>query len=287
MRRCLGLVALLVLVAGCPPKAVVPPLSPLPIGQAVSVVNTNTQRISGGLKATGAVCGWVVDEDGRKHRFDLNGKLLVIPPRHLRFDVQNALGRTEFLLGSNADRFWLHLERDADTFRFGRHATPDAQRAVSLPLRPDWLIEALGLSGLPTDTTGMGGPVQVVESESQRLLFISYDEAGQGMVRREYWLSRYAPRLVERVAFRDKIGVELMRSSLSDYKPVGADGLLLPHLILVDWPAADARLEFNVRRWQDRGELTIEHPAFVLEDSESLRGQYDRVIDVDTGEVWP
>ena len=282
MRKAAWLLGLVPAIAGCPPPPALRPLDPLPLRQAIEPVNENAARVSTGLKATGSVRGQVVVAEGRKHRFDLNGKLLVIPPRHLRFDVQNALGRTEFLLGSNADCFWLHVGRDEDTFRFGRYATRDDERAVDLPIRPDWMIEALGLSALPTDTTGTGGPVQIIERDRQRLLFICYDARGQGMVRKEHWLSRYEPRLIERVVFRDDIGTELMHSELSDYRRSDETAPLLPHRIRVDWPAQDSWIEFHVRRWQMRGDITTDQPAFQLPAPEALREQHRRVIDIDS-----
>lgn len=285
MRKAAWLLGLASLVAGCPPPPRPQPLQALPLDQAIELVNENAARLSTGLKATGPVRGQVVVADGCRHRFDLSGKLLLIPPRHLRFDVQNAIGRTEFLLGSNADYFWLHVERDDDTFRFGRYATPEGERTIELPIRPDWLIEALGLNALPSDTTGVTGPVQLIERARQKLLFISYDARGQGMIRKEYWLSRYAPRLVECVVFRDEIGVELMHSHLSDYRRTGETGPLLPRRIRVDWPTQDSWIEFQVRRWQERDDLTIDLPAFELPAPGSLRERHRRVIDIDSGNV--
>lgn len=271
-------------VAGCPPPPALEPLEPLPLDQVIEIVNENTARVSAGLKATGPVRGEILDADGSKHSFDLNGKLLLIPPHHLRFDVQNALGHTELLLGSNAEHFWLHVERDDDTFRFGRHATAENERVVELPIRPDWMIEAFGLNLLPTVTTGATGPLQIVEPERQELLFVSYDDGGQGMVRKEYWLSRHPPRLIERVVYRDRTGVELMHARLADYRAEVATGAMLPHRVRMEWPAQESWIEFRVRRWQQRRELTLDHAAFQLDAPEVLTARYRRVIDVDSGQ---
>ncbi|MCP4594462.1 MAG: hypothetical protein GY842_27340 [bacterium] len=285
MRRRAAPLGLLVLVAGCPTDPRLEPLEPLPVDQAVALVNANAAGLAGGFKATGPVDGRFDDAQGNPRRFGFNGKLLVVPPYHLRFDVQNAFGRSEFLAGSNPEFFWLHAERDADTLRYGRHATPDAERALELPLRPDWLLEGLGLNALAVDGAGKGSPVQIIEPDRQRLLFVSLDEEERATIRREYWLSRYAPRLIERVVFRDSIGVELMHSELSDYRQSGDDGALLPHRIRLDWPAQGAWIEFQARRWQKRAELTPEHPAFELLPWDKLTGRYGRVVDVDSGRI--
>lgn len=285
MRRGAGAVALAMLAAGCPPLPPPPPLGPLQVNEAIEIVNRNAGRVSAGLRATGAVRGSVLVTEGRRHHFDLHGTLLVIPPRRLRFDVQNAFGRTEFLLGSNEQYFWSFVSRDDDTLRFGRYDTADEERAFDVPVRPDWLMEALGLNALPADTTGPGGPVQIIEDERQELLFIEYDGQGQGMVRKEYWLSRRDPRLVERVVFRDEIGCELMRSQLSDYKPLNGSGPLLAHHVRVDWPTRGSWLELQVNRWRQDDRLTPQLPAFDLPAWESLIEQYDRVIDIDSGRV--
>jgi hypothetical protein len=273
------------LAGGCPPPTRPTPLEPLPLRAAIDVVNTNAALRSGGLKATGPVRGQIVDAEGRTHRFDLEGKLLVIPPRHLRFDVQNALGQTEFLLGSNDEFFWAYVSRDDDTFRFGRYATPDDQRALELVIRPDWMIEALGLSTLPAETNGVEEVVQIIEPERQELLFISYNAEGRPLVRKEYWLSRRPPRLTERVTYRDALGSELMHAALSDYRRAAETGLLLPYRIRMDWPARDSWIEFRIGRWQERSDLTTDLPGFRMAAPESLTEQYRRVIDVDTGQT--
>ena len=276
--------SVLVAIPGCPPPPPRPnPLEAWPMSRAIGEVNANAAMLVSGLKAQGSARGQIVSPEGDKRSFDFTGKLLLIPPRHLRFDLQNGLGQTEVLFGSNEDFFWLFVMRDDDTLRLGRYATPESDRAIKPALRADWLIEALGLNPLPFQTTGANGPVQLIEDESQRLLFLAYDAAGQGIVRKEYFLSRRPPRLVERIIYRDESGGVKMRSQLDDYRDIAPDGPKLPHRIRIDWPSQEAWLEYTVNKWEEREELTLDHPAFQLGPQPALQEKHRHVIDIDSG----
>ena len=78
----------------------------------------------------------------------------MIPPDHVRFDM-TVLGKTQILLGSNTDTFWFYLRQDEGTMRWGHHDSVKGSMPAGMPIRPDMIIEALGLSRLDTETTGL------------------------------------------------------------------------------------------------------------------------------------
>ena len=118
-----------------------------------------------------------------------------------------------------------------------------------MPLRPDHLIEVLGLTELPADTTGTRGPVYRPEPFWNVLIFLEYDAIGQAYIRKEYWLDRAAPFLVRQVVFRSVDGREQMHARLDGHRPVkGAEGLAAHH-IRIDWPLAESWLELRIHRF--------------------------------------
>lgn len=280
MRNLIVAGLLLVGVAGCPPRPPVP-LDPIPMDEAIGLVNTNTARINTCIKAEGWADGYFHTEAGRRYPFDLpHTSLQVIAPRHLYLSAKSGLLTEELMLGSNDRKYWLHVKQDDDTYRYGTHAALEADPASAMPLRPDQLIEALGLNGLPEDTTGPSGPVQRIVDEYQQLVFLAYTADGQGLIRKEYWLERYEPRLIRRIVFRDAMGRVVMQSQLDAYKPMAGEGPLLPHRIRVEWPQQDSLLRFRISRWKPMPSRGPDHPAFVAPPDRGMT--YTRMIDLDT-----
>jgi hypothetical protein len=269
---------LFLFLVGCPPPAPLKLGPAVPIQQAVGLVNRNCERLITGLQALGSARGHFVDDNGTRRAFDCDANLLVLAPRHLRLDL-TSLGQTQVLFGSNDEFYWLHVKPEVDTYWFGRYAELSDLDFGGIPIRPDMVVESLGINGLPEDTTGTAGPFQRVADDHQELLFVRYDRDGQGLIYKEYWLDRREPRLIGRILFRDAMGRVLMRSRLSDYRRLEGQGPLIAHRIDVDWPKDDAELHLKVRRWSVRLELTPKHRAF---RPPHLRGKtFKRMIDID------
>jgi hypothetical protein len=183
---------------------------------------------------------------------------------HLRFDIQE-LGQTGVLFGSSDEVFWLHIARDDDTYRWGHHAAVRDPQQLGLTVRPDQLIEALGLNALPAGATevALAGMVQRIEPDWQQLLFVQHDQDGRPLLRKEYWLERREPRLIRRIIFRDTLGRTHMDARLSDYRRISAGGPTLTHRVRVEWPLEGGVLELRVSRWRLEPQLTKDAPAFV------------------------
>lgn len=286
--RAAALVTAGALLLGCPIGCRQPDrpiLAVIPISQAVNLVNRNDNLITTCLKAEGSAAGHFTDQAGRRRTVDLRAVLQVIAPRHLYLTLKSGLGTEEMLVGSNQEQYWLHVRRDDDTYRHGTHAAGAPAMDAPLPLRPDLLIEALGLNPLPTDTTGPDGPVQRIVAEHQQLIFLTYAANGQGLIRKEYWLDRREPRLIRRIIFRDAMGQVVMDSQLSDHGHLAgaSDGPLLPGRVRVEWPLDGGLLDFRIHRWSTN-DRRPDHPAFVAPHDRGLT--YTQMIDMDalTGE---
>ena len=119
-----------------------------------------------------------------------------------------------------------------------------------MPVRPEHIPSALGLSPINAAGARAGQLQHRVAGDYQQVRFLAQDVGGRRMVEKEYWLDRRSPRLVRRVILRDERGEVAMVSELSDYRPVAGGSALLPHAMVATWPTEGARMEFEVGRWE-------------------------------------
>lgn len=236
---------LVLALGGCPPPLVREPFDPIPLGRAAGIVNENVAKIRGTLRAIGAVDGYVTTSSGSRRRYHVDGTLFYHAPIYLRFDLKK-LGDRQFLFGSNDRWYWVYGKADGRYF-CGRHGVP-ADLPPDLPVRPDQIVNALGLTPIRAEEQGTRGVQRVVE-DYQQILFIIPDGRGGQVIEKEYWLDRYPSRLVRRVVFRDRDGVVEMESALDEYEPLAAGGPLLPHVMVADWPKSEAHMRFRVGKW--------------------------------------
>ena len=259
----------------------------MPMADAIEIVNRNSTRLQVTLKArAGHAQGYFTEANGKKRNFDLDAALLLRTPRFMRLSL-SAFGKTQLVFGSNAEKYWM-VQPPANALTWGRHDRAVDPQATDLILRPDLLVEALGIAPLPEETAGESGPVQRITPEYQQLFFIDYDEYSQGYIRKEYWLSRYEPQLVARIIFRDMMGRTVMDSRLSQYKPIGRDGPLLPHRIEMRWPATDNYMLFTARGWKLLPDVDETHPGFQfpLDRGATFKHIVDIDVELDAGQDY-
>ena len=70
----LGAAAVLVMLTGCPPHPPeMMPFDPLPIAETIDIVNRNSSRLQGTLRATaGHARGHFTNSDGTRRKFDIH-----------------------------------------------------------------------------------------------------------------------------------------------------------------------------------------------------------------------
>lgn len=254
MWRC-ATVVMFVLVGCTPPKVVGPVLA---IDEAIEIVEANRRLVTVGLKARGAARGWFTDGRGGHHHFDLEAKLQVLPPDHLRFTLEHIFGGRELEVGMNPDKWWVVVQRPRKRYQETPRGITTVPQSGTVPLRAERLMECVGLGALSAD-----GAAPRVTDESQQLIFLSHASAGPLSVEKEYWLDRFEPRLIRRVLFRDSDGRVTLSSELEDYRVVNDAGLRLPHRLRLRWPMDDAEMTFHVDRWRLDPRLGTDHRAFV------------------------
>ena len=256
--RLLGLAVIgcSVLAAGCRGPGRVAMFTPM--SEAVAIVEANRRSIPTGLRAYGSVRGHFLDAAGVRRHYDLEAKLLVLPPDSLRFVMEHMLAGDELRVGMNDEKWWVWVRRPEARQVEGRRGREGVSVDGNLPVGPEQLMEALGLSVL-----GATEAAQRVTADYQQLIFMAAGE-GHRTIEKEYWLDRYEPRLIRRILFRDGEGRIALSSELDRYAPVGdGGGALMPHVLRLSWPEKDAEMVFRINRWREDASLTPDHPAFV------------------------
>lgn len=94
------------------------------------------------------------DDEGQRVEDQLEGNLMVIPPRKVSLRIDK-VAQTLAYLGCNDEQFWSIDVKDPATARVGRQSdTADpafAPRDLGLPVHPIDLLELLGITPLPAD----------------------------------------------------------------------------------------------------------------------------------------
>lgn len=221
-------------VAGCPDgRKPICYEEPLPIGAVVARVNANSNRMDFLLRAVGgsAVGKWQRSPDSSATTsFDMKAHLLYRKPRDLYLRMEHTLS-ARIEAGSNSSEFWVWERLNDNRYYWGEHKWLDSSREADLPVRPDVLLDVLGVGDLPAHTTGIRGPVLWVRDECYQLVFLSYDDEGQGYISKVMEIGRGEPYLVDRILYFNPDGRPIMEVLLSEYKPIDGSEVLAPRKI--------------------------------------------------------
>lgn len=218
------------------------------------------------------------DERGKGHSLNLDGTLIFAKPRNFRMDLRPGLGDQVMSIGSNDDAFWVWIEPETGTMSWGHHRNAGRPCCEEMPVRPDQLISALVVAGLPTESEGLYGPVRRFGKTHD---ILTYHRAHPQQDHREYWVMRKPPYLVEMVIFRDAMGRMVMSAYLDEYEPAWDGGPALPHSVNIIWPTQDAKFTMRVDGYQKKRLEEVSPRAFALPTRRNLPEGVRRIVQVD------
>jgi hypothetical protein len=264
------------LVTGCNGRGVDPPgrkyVSPsetLSLAELVAALNERSAQIESlyleGSLSSGAGGFEARLREGRDQpeRF-VNGEItaMYLAPNRLRLRGNKDIAGLVFDLGTDGERFWMHLPTEGQLY-YGTFAGLDPEAARQLPIRPDRVLEVLGVS--PIDTDLLAAPVPMLRyNPDSDVYMLTWAEPLDGppprwSVVKEVWYDRETllPRVV--ILF-DEGGDPVVRAYLSQHQPIGGeDGPRIASYYDLYF------LESGSRMWLDFGELNFrnpERPAF-------------------------
>jgi hypothetical protein len=233
----LGILLLLLVAVGCQPPQP-PPSSyyngPIdPIQKVASDINWNSSKIPS-IYAMLEYKATLIDKEHDNHPTSISGdgSLLYrrLPASLLLRGKKDLVGEV-FAIGSNQSEFWLKVGGDVDTTWWGHYANLGKPGCKSIPIRPDLLMEVLGVSLFDVDFLHEPVPVMTFNNDDDAYVFTwSRREGDHWIAVKEIWYDR-ATKLPEWVKLFDAGGRVVLRAKLS--KPVRLE---IPDLPREQWP---------------------------------------------------
>ncbi len=233
--RGLLLLLALPLLAGCPDgKSGGPTREPLtdePLSAVVAAINENVRAMNFLLRAGGvSASGRMVAADGHHESIEANGTLYFRRPRSLYLELSHTLaGKLE--LGSNNREFWYWEQLEHGRYYTGHHGRALTGGASPLALRPDHLVDILGMSELPEDASAPGSPTFVVSGDRYLVEFYETGEGGRLYKARTLFIERRKPYLVRWIIYYSQEGRQIMQADLENYDQVPGTIVRVPRKI--------------------------------------------------------
>jgi hypothetical protein len=312
------------LCTGCPPPPKVQPVPPeqppRTIEEIVATIEANAARLDQAFSLWSnsvAVTARFTDRQGKEHVYNLDGNFLFQPPQRLRMDLRPSMGDQVMQIGSNDADYWVWIEPEWKKMWWGRYVHVGKPCTETIAVRPDQLVAALGLGGLPNAEEGLIGPVRkygrthdilyymrrrAVEDEApsaERSAASRRKDGGSSTthptplrpassklspgyrLEREFWVDRLPPYLIRVVLFRDALGRETTSAFLDDYRAAWEGGPLVPHAVSIIWHQDNGKFTMFISRVQGLPAEKVGPRAFLRPTREELPAGVTDVIQVD------
>ena len=213
-----------ILSSGCCPQQIKHPYEgPTdPIARVIDDINQNNQGIRT-IWSRGDFKAWIPDDKGRVHFVDGEAHLMYQSAADLRvIGNKFGVGRV-FDIGSNGKQYWLTVKPEIDTMWYGDYQHASAAGAPQMPIRPDLLLEILGVGEIETDLTRQPVPVMRFNNDEDAYMLVwhvkSTTPPERWIAQKEVWYDR-ASKHPKLVLLFDEDGRIVLRAYLSEHKPI-------------------------------------------------------------------
>ena len=153
-----------------------------------------------------------------------DGALLYSRPMSLLLRGEKDLVGKVFELGSNDREFWVKVIPQLDTEWWGHYANLGKPGCRPIPIRPDLVLEVLGVSVFDSNFLEDPAPVMRFNNDADAYMFVwSVRGPDRWMAQKEIWYDRVT-KLPERVLLFDENGRIVLRANLSEPVPVEVPG---------------------------------------------------------------
>jgi hypothetical protein len=256
-----GSILVLLLVAGCRSMPVVAPAGERPwrgptesMAEVVEQINANN-RLLPTLWARMFFEATIVDTERQREDY-VNGDGLLLYRRPLDLMV---LGRKAglgniFTIGSNGREYWLTLVPEMDTMWWGRYEHLGKPCTGEMPIRPDMVLEVLGVREIDEDFLRLPAPTMRFNPDADAYMFVwSAPAADRWIAWKEIWYDR-ATKLPVLVLLFDGDGRVVLRAYLEDHRQV-----MVPRMEQAQWPRMAHR--FRLFFPENRSRMLLELAA--------------------------
>jgi hypothetical protein len=232
---------------GCahnPPAVKQPYVGPTEsLQQVVDAINQNNRRLPTLWAHARTMEISIVDDKGKRHEEVLGGSVLYRAPREVLVVGRKDVVGDIVQIGSNDDVYWLTAKDPGpDTAWWGRYRYLGQPCAKPIPVRPDLVLQVLGVSTIDSDLSALPAPVMRFNNDRDEymLTWIAKPFSDRWVALKEIWYDRATKRPTHVMLF-DPDGRVTLSAWLSQHKPVES-----PEMPKEQWPivATDYRLYF-------------------------------------------
>jgi hypothetical protein len=197
--------------------------------EVVSRINANNERLETlymNHSFTAELVERTKDGKARKTSIDGTGVIMYQSPDSLYMNGRHAIGGRLFTLGCNPRDYWLAVNHEkVDTIWHGRVEHLGKPCVAEMPLRPDLLMEVLGVFAIDPNLARFPAPVLKFNNDEDAYMFTwIMPHADRYVAVKEVWYDRKTmyPRLVNLFGAEGRI---LLRAYLSKHRRVEIDGV--------------------------------------------------------------
>jgi hypothetical protein len=261
----IALVSLAIILSGCAKTARTQPpyYGPTePMSQLVEEINANNAKITT-LRAAHSFEATLVDDKGKSRSFSGDGALLYMKPDNL---LLTAGGIIKFFeIGSNPEEYWFTAFPDeVSTQWYGNQNNLTEQGARQIPIRPDLLLEVLGVSEINTNFLQPPVPVMRFNNDARAYMLVwNRPLRGRWAAEKEVWYD-VETKLPKLVLLFDENGRIILRAYLGDHRPIpGAQGQIATTYDLF-FPENKSHMAFRLTDVQPsivKGKIKIPNPG--------------------------
>jgi len=209
-----------------------------PLAEIVGRVNDNIARTHSWRSTD-------VQISGRDLPIKLGAVVAVEHPRNFRLTARS-LTSEEADFGSNDEWFWFWMKRSEPrcVFQARHEQMGQTEQLRMIPFQPDWLMEVLGVVPLNEDELSL----QPDASSRHEASLISERLSPSGQVVRRVVRVDTQYGLVLQHSLFDERGALIAKANLGNHQRDKETGVVLPHLIQLEWPRARLSMTMEVGR---------------------------------------
>lgn len=262
----------------------------LPLEQVVAGINRNNQKITSLWTRISYLEAWFVDRQNKSEKYvNGNGNLLYSAPASIRITTMKELVADLMDMGSDGTRFWLWQKHD-NVFWWGDYADLEKPGARQIPVRPDLVLEVLGIRAIDPILTDEPVPVLRFNNDADSYMIVWQKRvADHWAAQKEIWYDRVTLRPSTVLLF-DADGRVVLRAWLSNFQPVrvanqSADQwpVMATHYRLF-FPESGSKMNFDLGELAltgGRGDAFPKPISFQMPDPQKLQSSGIKVNRID------
>jgi len=228
--------------------------------EVVAAINANNSRVPT-LWADHYFEADIIDpKTHEKHFVNGSGALLYASPNSLRLTAKKEVTDL-FDMGTDGNQFWFRLVPDENTIWWGHIANVNKPGAQPIPIRPDLVLQVLGVSQINHNLTAQPVPVMRFNPDADAYMLVWQTQSGDKWVaEKEIWYDRATLRPMRVILFDNNARV-LVRANLGDYQAVETSDVreqwpVVPTTFGLFFPDSGSKMNLKL------GKVSLSHNGF-------------------------